>query len=170
MRKGIVFLFLIVALNCQSQSQMNLSIYQDFRLMFIGDERGNGMFTPNILAKLEVATFQINTNNIYLSFGLEYADLESAPLHRFSLGVGYISSIPYLNKLQIGVFFNHGIIFRFKEKFMGFSGNFETSYPVAKKLRLSILYQLIDRNDLMIKYNTEKKIKGSVFLGLKMAL
>mgnify|MGYP006999713516 CR=1 FL=1 len=139
-------------------------------MLFLGDERGNGMYTPDILTKLEVDVFNFTNSKIIMYFGIEYADLVGSNFKRFILGLGYIHEFSFLPKFNFGVLIDHGLILRNMGKFMGLSVNFEVNYPVSKKLRASIMYQAIDRSDLTITYNTNKNIKGSVFLGLKIEL
>ena len=155
---------------CKGQSDLSLSVHQDFRMLFVGDERGNGMYTPDILTKLEIDAFSFSNSKIVMYVGVEYADLLGSNFKRFLLGFGYIHEFIFLPKFNFGVLIDHGLILRNLGKFMGLSANFEVNYPVSEKLRASIIYQAIDRNDLTITYNTDRNIKGSVFLGLKIGL
>lgn len=169
--KNILLCFcLLLPVLSIGQSKMNLSVHQDFRLLLFGDDRGNGIFTPDLQLKLEVDAFTFNYSNVLFYLGVEYAYLSSNSFNRFYIGLGYITEFPFLKKFNFGVLLDHGLIFRAGESFMGLSANAEVTYPVAKKLRLSVLYQAIDRNDLTTLFNTHRNIKGSVFLGLKMEL
>jgi hypothetical protein len=169
--KIYLFVFCLMSICiCKSQSRLNLSIHQDLRLLLVGDERGNEIFTPDILVKLEVEAFKIKNSSIYLYFGLEYAALNSSSLSRFSLGFGYVTSFSFLQKSHFGIFVGHGLILRSGGSFMGLGADLETSYPISKKIRLSLLYQIIDRNDLTTLFHTNRNIKGSIFIGLKMPL
>ncbi len=170
MKKTLFWFCLLFSLQSVGQSKMNLSVHQDFRLMLFGDERGNGIFTPDLQLKLEVDAFNFNNSSVIFYIGIEYAHLSSNSFQRFYLGLGYITEFPFLKKFNFGVLLDHGLIFRGGESFMGLSANVEATYLIAKKLRLSLLYQAIDRNDLTTLYNTRRNIKGSVFLGLKMEL
>jgi len=157
-------------LSCKGQSGLNLSVHQDLRMLFLGDERGNGMYTPDILAKLEVDAFNFTNSKIVMYFGFEYADLIGTNFKRFLIGFGYIHEFSFLPKFNFGVLIDHGLILRSMGKFMGFSANLEVNYAVTKKLRAGLIYQAIDRSDLTITYHTNKNIKGSIFIGLKIAL
>jgi hypothetical protein len=170
------------------ESTMSISIHQDVRLFLFGDDRGNSSFTPDLLVRLEVDAFKLKKSSIRMYFGAEYSDLNSANFQRFLLGVGYITKFSFLEKFIFGLYVDHGIIFRGKGSFlikndpphqkkmddetsyMGLSINFETTYPITKKLRLSLLYQAIDRKDLTSRFGTEYNTKGSIFLGVKFAL
>ena len=163
------FCFLFTLL-CKGQSDLSISVHQDLRMLFVGDERGNGMFTPDILTKLEVDTFNFTNSKVIIYIGLEYADLVGSNFKRIIIGLGYIHEFSFLPKFNFGVLIDHGLILRNMGKFMGMSANLEMNYAVTKKLRASIIYQAIDRSDLTETYNTYKNIKGSVFLGLKIGL
>lgn len=139
-------------------------------MLFVGDERGNGMYTPDILTKLEINVFEYSKSRVVMYVGAEYADLYGGNFKRFLIGAGYIHEFSFLPKFNFGAFVDHGLILRRMGKFMGMSANFEINYPVTKKLRAGIIYQAIDRSDLTETYNTYKNIKGSVFLGLKIGL
>jgi hypothetical protein len=139
-------------------------------MLFVGDERGNGMYTPDILAKFEVDTFNFTNSKVIIYIGFEYADLIGSNFKRFILGLGYIHEFSFLPKFNFGVLIDHGLILRNMGKFMGLSANLEINYPVSRKLRASIIYQAIDRSDLTETYHTNKNIKGSIFIGLKIAL
>lgn len=170
MRKLLLFVSLLFVLSANGQSKMNLSIHQDVRLLFFGDNRGNEVFTPDLRAKIEFETFTLKTGSFYLYIGLEYADLSSSVFQRFFVGFGYLTEFSFLKDFSFGLYLDHGLLIRGEGKFMGSSLNFETSYPIAKKLQLSLLYQAIDRNDLTNMFNEERNIKGSVFFGVKLAL
>ena len=51
----------------QDESFMSLSVYQDLKLLFVGDDLGNSAFTPDILVKLEVDAFVLK-NGSFFSF------------------------------------------------------------------------------------------------------
>jgi hypothetical protein len=163
---------------------MSISIHQDLRLLSIGDERGNSAFTPDIIARFEVEAFKLKKSSFKFYFGAEYADLNSASFQRFLLGIGYVTQFSFLEKLTFGLYIDHGIILRGKDSFlaenkpqiddessyMGLSISFENTYPITKKIRLSLLYQAIDRKDLTSRFGGDYNIKVSVFLGVKFAL
>jgi len=185
----LLFFCLFSFLSSKGQeSMMSISVHQDVRLLFIGDERGNSAFTPDLLIRFEVEAFKLKKSSFKLYFGAEYADLNSAAFQRFLLGIGYQTKFSFSEKFIFGLYIDHGIILRGKNSFlaknkpppskkideessfMGLSINFETTYPISQKMRLSLLYQAIDRRDLTSRFGSTTNIKGSVFLGVKLAL
>jgi len=67
----------------QDESFMSLSVYQDLKLLFAGDDLGNGAFTPDVLVKLEVDAFILKKSSFHFYLGAEYADLKSSSFKRF---------------------------------------------------------------------------------------
>tara|TARA_R110001606_G_scaffold147495_2_gene287417 strand:- start:1681 stop:2229 length:549 start_codon:yes stop_codon:yes gene_type:complete len=182
MKVLLLFLCFFTFLPCKGQdSFMNLSVHQDLKLFLIGDNRGNSSFTPDLLVRFELNTFEIKKSSFPFYIGFEYSDLKSATFQRFFIGFGFVTEFNFLEKFNFGLYIDHGIILRGKgsfigqspideSSFMGLSLNFETTYPISKKIRLSLLYQAIDRKDLTSRFRTDYNIKGSVFFGVKFAL
>ena len=165
----------------QDESFMSLSVYQDLKLLFVGDDLGNSAFTPDILVKLEVDAFVLKNSSFFFLLGAEYADLKSSSFQRFSIGFGYKTSFPFLKKFVFGTSIDHGLMLRGKSSFlgnakvdessfMGLSLNFETTYPVTDKTRLSLMIQAIDRKDLSIRFTTGNTIRYSIYFGAKFTL
>jgi len=176
----LLLFFFPFSTSFSQESEMHLSVVQDIRLIAIGDDKGNSPFTTDILIHFELNVFEFKKSRFPFLIGLEYSDLKSANYHRFFIGFGYVVEFSFLKKFNFGWFINHGIIFRGKgfhpankkgeNSFMSLGVGIETTYPITNKLRLSLIYQAIDRNDLAIRFGTERNIKGSVFLGVKFAL
>ena len=168
-------------LSFSQNSTMSISVHQDLRLLLVGDDRGNEIFTPDILVRMEIEAFKLKKSSFPVYFGVEYSDLSQSTLFRFMLGVGFVTKFSFSDKFLFGVFLDHGLLGRGKStflskdkeieesSFMSLSLSFETSYPLSEKVRLSLLYQLLDRQDLTIRYGN-RRINGSVFLGVKFAL
>lgn len=179
MKKIFLVLCLFSFLTTKGQeSQVHLSLYQDLRLLFFGDDRGNSALTPNLILRFDAEAFKFKKHRIYLSYGIEYADLDSSNFLRYFMGLGHTFKLSFLDKFIFGTFINHGIILRGKgsflgnnrsdeNTFMGLSVNFEASYPIAKKIRLIGVLQTIDRRDLTVRYNSNDRIRVSGFMGIK---
>ena len=159
---------------------MSISVHQDLRLLLVGDDRGNGIFTPDVLIRFEFEAFKLKKSSFPLYIGFEYADLSRSTLMRFILGVGFVTKLPFSDKFLFGFYIDHGLLARGKSTFlnkskmeestfMGLSCNLETTYPITEKIRLSIMYQLLDRQDLSARFGG-RNINGSIFFGVKFAL
>jgi len=182
MKVLLLFISLLTFLPSNGQeSFMNISVHQDIRLLLFGDGQSNGSFTPDLLVRFEIEAFKLEKSSFVFYIGAEYSDLNSASFQRFLIGIGYVTEFSFLKKFNFGAYIDHGIILRGKSSFigevkidessfMGLSMNFETTYPVSNKIRLSLLYQAIDRKDLTTRFDSNHNIKGSIFLGAKFAL
>jgi len=114
----------------QDESFMSLSVYQDLKLLFAGDDLGNGAFTPDVLVKLEVDAFILKKSSFHFYLGAEYADLKSSSFKRFFLGFGYKTSFPFLKKFVFGTSIDHGLLLRGKSSFLGDVKVEESSFMV----------------------------------------
>lgn len=193
MRRLLLILCLFSFLSSKGQeSYMNLSVLQDSKLLLFGDNIGNSAFTPDIIVRLDIDAIKVKKSDFVFSVGTEFANLDSAYFLRFFLGAGFVTEFTFLKKFKFGAFINHGIIIREKGRFliksqqnnppntqqkvdeessfMSFSTDFETTYPISEKTRLSLKYQLLNRKDLSSRFKTSSTIKGSLFLGVKFAL
>lgn len=186
MKKTILFFSLFFSFNINAQetnseSYMNISIYQDLNLLYFGDKQGNDALTTDILIKYEIGMFKLKNSSINFNTGLEYADLTSANFHRFFVGIGYAFQIPVLKKFKFTGFVDHGLILRGEGKkaegnlesettFMSLSLGLEASYPIYDRIRVSAIYQLADRKDLAERIGTNKRIGHSLFVGVKYEL
>lgn len=168
--------------NDEEKSYMTLSVYQDLRLLFIGDDLGNSAFTPDIIIRLEIEAITLkNGSSFQFNLGAEYADLNSSSLQRVLIGFGYRTSFPFIKKFVFEASIDHGLLLRGKNSFigdveidensfMGFSANLETTYPIRDNIRLSLMLQAIDRKDLSLRFKTGSTIRYSVLFGAKFAL
>ena len=82
--KGIIFitLFFISSIN-YSQEKMSLGVFQDARLMFLGDERGNSPGTMDLLLRLRLEGKQKKIGYFVFYLSYEHANLTST-LKRYS--------------------------------------------------------------------------------------
>lgn len=167
--------------NDDDESFMTISVYQDLKLLFLGDDLGNSAFTPDILVKLEIETFTLKNSSFQFHLGAEYSDLKSSSFQRFFIGFGYKRSFSFIKKFVFGASIDHGLMLRGKtsfignkeqneKSFMGLSLNLEATYPIKEKIHLSLMLQTIDRRDLTARFNTGNTIRHSVFFGAKFAL
>ena len=181
MKVVLIFFCCFNILLCKAQeSTMSISAHQDLRLLFIGDDRGNGIFTLDLLVRFEFEAFKLKKSSFPVYIGFEYSDLNRSSLMRFMIGIGFVTRFNFLDKFLFGFYIDHGLLARGKSTFlnknimdestfMGLSCNLETTYPLSEKIRLSLMYQLLDRQDLSSRYGG-RNINGSVFLGVKFAL
>jgi len=133
----------------QTYGQLDLAVYQDLSLAVSEDDHGNTPFTPDIVAMFKMYNGGNRrggdlTRNIMVYVLFEYADLASKEYMRWAMGVGY--KIP-IWKFYIEPSVDYGVIKRWGTTM---SSNFNTSvsYPITKRLNISILGSLTKRTDL----------------------
>ena len=68
---------------------IELSLQQDARLLFIGDGKNNSAITLNILTKVEIPIIKLKNNYIAVYPSIEYADLTGGNFQRYAIGGSY---------------------------------------------------------------------------------
>jgi hypothetical protein len=131
----------------KGQSDLSLSVHQDLRLLFVGDERGNEIGPLDILIKFEIPLIQYSKSYITVFPLLEYSDLYTGSLKRYAVGLGYFYKDVFIKKLNMGVLPNYGIISRFNSTTGSYGTDIEISYRIAKRVSLSYVHQIIERTD-----------------------
>jgi len=154
---------------CKAQDNISIGIYQDAKLLFLGDDRGNEAF-KTIDAKLSFSLQGYQLNNYYFSINqeLEYAKLKGGDY--FSLLI-----IPNwtLNKMIPNVELSAGVVIglihRWKMGYATYGLSGDVSYMITTKLKLSALGQLIKRSDLLDRWGT-KGFNPNFYIGIKYNL
>ncbi|WP_299052323.1 hypothetical protein [uncultured Polaribacter sp.] len=163
----ITFFFSICYIN--AQDLITLSGHQDFKLLTIGDERGNAPGTLNLITTLKHEATQQKLG--FYVFGIDYekANIKDG-YERYSGFVGYTFNFVFNDpKLKITPAINYGKIVRRGKTSSSISGTIQTAYNVSKKVRLSTKFQYKQRSDLKIAYNLNV-VRSSFFVGLEIAL
>lgn len=173
---GKLFIILIILLpqeTCFSQEKISLSIYQDARLMALGDKQTNKAGTMNLLMNLKFQTKQKRFGYLVIVPEYEQADLQDT-YKRLSLGVGYtfnrlyFSNLYFLKDVEVTTTLSYGVINRFSHSEGSWSCNAEVSYKVNDWLKIGVVHQLTERTDLLFRYQ-DKKIRYSFFFGLEFS-
>ncbi len=173
---GILFLCLMTLLTpktCFSQEKISLSIYQDARLMALGDKQRNKAGTMNLLMNVKFQTKQKRYGYMVIVPEYEQADLQDT-YKRLSLGIGYtfnrfyLPNSTFLRKLEFTTTFFYGVINRFSHTEGSWSCSGEMSYKVNEWLKLGAVHQLTERTDLLFRYQ-DNKIRYSFFFGIELS-
>lgn len=168
MRKLILFFCLLVVFTCSGQSKVTLSVHQDARLLFLGDDRSNPAGTINLLAKLEIKAFKKIEKHLVFYPGIEQGFLTGSNFQRYFLGLGHLHR--FNQKIGFGVFIDYGVIVRSGVTYPSASGSLELSYRLNNKTTLSFVPQFTERSDLRALYDPEDDTRLSGFVGLKFHL
>ena len=173
--KGIIFitLFFISSIN-YSQEKMSLGVFQDARLMFLGDERGNSPGTMDLLLRLRLEGKQKKIGYFVFYLSYEHANLAST-LKRYSSSVGFTfnnlsKSNKFINRFEFTPTVGYGNLNRNRndsiDKYYNWSFCEETSFKVNEFMKISFLTQLMQRSDLKRKKSNNRRIaRFSCFIG-----
>ena len=74
---------------CNAQATPTFQVVQDAKLAFVGDDKGNEAFTPNLIIRMSLDGYDKPTGFSSAIAEYEYADLEGGLYHRWSLGYGH---------------------------------------------------------------------------------
>jgi len=171
-----IVMFLIALINPTgnySQEKISMSIYQDARLVVLGNKKENNIRTLNMLIHFK---FQGKQNALgYLVFIPEYEKANLPDMYqRLSLSIGYTFNGLYTSKLvlpqnlEFTLAIGYGITNRFSNNSFNFSISGEASYKINEWLKVGFVHQLTERTDLLFKYH-KNKLKYSFFFGLEIS-
>jgi len=169
----ILLIALLTQVTCTPQEQISLSVYQDARLMTLGDQKANDPGTMNLLMNMKIQTKQKDYGYLVIVPEYEQADIQDT-YKRLSLGIGYTfnrlysPSMNFLRDFEVTTTLSYGVINRFSNTEGSWSCNGEVSYKVNEWLKVGAVHQLTERTDLLFKYN-DRKIRYSFFFGLEFS-
>jgi hypothetical protein len=174
MRHITIILLFLIANNSSSQEKFSFGIFQDARLMFLGDERGNGPGTMDAIFRFKLEGNQKKTGYFVYFLNYEQANLAST-FKRYSLSVGYTFNTinlrnNFLNKFEFTPIIGYGILHRNRinslDKYSNWSFGEETAFRVNSFMKISLLTQLMQRSDLKRKKTNNRRIaRFSCFIG-----
>ncbi len=169
----ILLIALLTQVTCTPQEQISLSVYQDARLMTLGDQKANDPGTMNLLMNMKIQTKQKDYGYLVIVPEYEQADIQDT-YKRLSLGIGYTfnrlysPNMNFLRDFEVTTTLSYGVINRFSNTEGSWSCNGEVSYKVNEWLKVGAVHQLTERTDLLFKYN-DRKIRYSFFFGLEFS-
>ncbi len=172
-KRLILLILLLTQVTSTSQEQISLSVYQDARLMTLGDQKANKPGTMNLLMNVKIQTKQKSYGYLVIVPEYEQADLQDT-YKRLSLGVGYTfnrlysPNMNFLRDFEVTTTVSYGVINRFSNTEGSWSCNGEISYKVNDWLKVGAVHQLTERTDLLFRYQ-DKKIRYSFFFGLEFS-
>jgi len=172
-KRLILLILLLTQVTSTSQEQISLSVYQDARLMTLGDQKANKPGTMNLLMNVKIQTKQKSYGYLVIVPEYEQADLQDT-YKRLSLGVGYTfnrlysPNMNFLRDFEVTTTVSYGVINRFSNTEGSWSCNGEISYKVNDWLKVGAVHQLTERTDLLFRYQ-DKKIPYNFFFGLEFS-
>tara|TARA_B110000914_G_scaffold28547_1_gene21268 strand:- start:67 stop:642 length:576 start_codon:yes stop_codon:yes gene_type:complete len=169
----LILLFLITS-NSLSQEKVSLGIFQDAKLMFLGDHRGNGPGTMDVILRFKIEGKQNKIGYFVYFFNYEHANLAST-FNRYSLSAGYTFNTinlrnNFLNRFEFTPIVGYGILHRDRsnslDRYYNWSFGEETAFRVSPFMKISFLTQLMQRSDLKRKKTNNRRVaRFSWFIG-----
>lgn len=168
-RSTFFLILLLSALRMNAQSHpVEISLQQDFRLLTVGDDKGNDPLTLNVLSRIEVPIKNYEKSHFAAYFSAEYADLKSRKYTRYALGGGYVID-EFSGKFGVGAYLDYGRIYRDNNFFNSFSLSGELNFKLNDRFKIICTQQLKHRKDLKMTYGCREFVISG-FVGLKYAI
>ena len=168
MTTRLTILLLFIATLCTGQNKIGISVYQDARLLLVGDaKRGYGASTLDVLAQVKLQGSQLRNGYFFVAPQFEFANIEG-DFYRYSIAIGHAFNDLLPNDLELSVALDGGSIDRFGKNLFSLGGFTTLSYKLNDTLKLSVLGQVVERKDLTFFYTNETEIRFSGFIGIEV--
>ena len=160
--KKLILIVLLIPSFIIAQENIEIGVYQDFKLAFIGDDKGNDPFTPAFIFRFNMQGKQQSFGYMVVGFEIDYAELQGGTFKRYSVNVGYTLNKLYFDNLEANASVNYGMIDRWNIIFKGFAYSGTLSYKI-KAFKLSAISRFMHRKDKEYKYknSAEFTINGT---------
>lgn len=146
MKTLLTTLLLAITLNSFAQRSIDISLQQDAKLAFIGDDKNNDAPTLNVVARLDMQGKQDRLGYFVLGPEFEYADLHRSRITRYSITAGYTFN-KWLNNSEFNIRAGYGVLNREGFAFRAISVGTTYSYEIFDNFRLLATLNLYERND-----------------------
>lgn len=167
MKKLLIILALITS-QAYSQSNVTIGVYQDPKLAFQIDDYGNTPFTLDMKISVELNGKQFNQYYFSIRPEFEYAELYGGKYVSWLVNGGWVFNQLFIDDLSIGGYLTGGLIHRWGAGYATYGTTGDISY--GKRLKVSILGQILRSTDLIDKWGKNKTFRYSVYVGLKYNL
>jgi len=151
-RIKILVISLIIASTSYAQDGLSLSIYQDARLMILGDEDHNiEQGTLNLVLRLKMEGKQDKFGYFIVYPEFEIANIQGT-YKRYSANVGYVLNKLIIDDLELGFGLGWGWIDRWGKTMFSYAATSNISYKITDNIKLSLLAQITERKDLAYRW------------------
>lgn len=158
--KALLILLLSTVL-LTAQDNVSIGLYQDGRLLFIGDDHGNDAGTLDIKVDVGLQGHQRKWSYYEMRVQFEYADLSGGKYVSWLVMGGHVFNKLIVKNFEIGMYPTIGMIHRFKTSYGTYGLTGDISYKMGR-FKLSLLTQGIKRFEL-----ENQKFGMSVYGGVK---
>lgn len=151
-----------------AQDKISIGVYQDARLLVLGDDNGNEAATLDIKFDISLQGKQFKYYYFELRPQFEYANLSGGKYVSWLINGGWVFNKLIINNIEIGGYLTTGMIHRWEGSWFTYGLSGDISYKIGR-FKISGLCQLIERNDLKQYYGT-KGLQPNFYIGLKYEL
>lgn len=162
----LLFLFGIYQVFGQStkydpKGSIAIAVYQDAKFLVVGDNKGNSPGTLDLIFRVKLQGNQDRLGYCIIFPEYEYANLKGGKYVRYSANVGYVFN-QLIKNIETSLAVGYGWIDR-NGTLGSISINSELAYKVTDNLKLSVIGQYTQRQDIRIW-------RYSSFLGVELRL
>lgn len=161
MKKTLLTLALLFTIVSYAQERVSVSIHQDFKLAFIGDNKSYEAGTIDVILRLKMQGNQQKHGYMVVMPEFEYAELIGI-YRRYSANIGYTFNT-IVKDFEASLGGGYGFIDRFDKSMSSFNGYAELSYKINDRFKVSLLSQFTERKDIELW-------RYSGFIGLEINL
>lgn len=170
--KGFLLILIFTVLNLLAtrlvaQDRVSISVHQDARFAFVGDDKGNPAGTIDLLFKLKMAGKQQKYGFLVIYPEYEYANLDGI-YKRYSANIGYTFNRLIIDHVEATGSIGWGWIDRYSLGFSSFGAAGELAYSF-KWFKVSLIGQFTERKDLEYLWG-KNEIRFSGFFGVEIKL
>ena len=174
-KSTITIAFILITFLSYSQDRIAVSMFQDAKLLFVGDNKGNESGTLNVVIRGNLQSEQQRFGFIDIFPELEFANLKGGNFQRYSLNVGYIFNRlggthkflnhSILNNVEIGSSVGYGFINRQGFSFLSWSFSGVLNYEINNTFKITTQLQSTQRTDLK-----QVVFRFSGFIGIQVKI
>lgn len=151
-----------------AQENISIGIYQDARLLVLGDDKGNKPGTLDIKVDMSLQGKQFQHYYFEVRPQFEYANLSGGKYVSWLINGGWVFNQLLIKNLEAGAYLTIGTIHRWQSSWITYGLTGDLSYKIGR-FKISLLAQAIKANDLKQKWNDDK-YRISVYGGFKYDL
>jgi hypothetical protein len=123
MKKYLILVLLACSMLNAQPSDLSISIHQDGRLLFLGDDHGNKPITLDFIIRLKMFGRQFEQGYLVIYPEFEFAELSSGKYTRYSANVGYTFNKLIIDNTEYMISAGYAILNREGAAFRSYSIN-----------------------------------------------
>lgn len=156
MKKIFLLLLTLFSLSIYSQEHKRAGVFQDGKLLVSDDEHNNTAPTLDLTLSFDLQGKQFEYYYFSIRSQIQYADLWSGALYRYSVIPMWNFNKMIINELEVGVGVGFGMIHKNGGSSSSYSFVGEITYPLAEDWRFGIRNEWVRRSELetpVLRYN-----------------